>query len=162
MSLSAPMTPSILNQFISAKKSGLKSFAVLIDPDKTDPAACLQLIRNSIENKVSFFFVGGSLITGNHMGQIIKQIKANSSIPVILFPGSNLHIDMSADAILFLSLISGRNPDLLIGQHVIAAPILKKAVWRFCLLAIFWWIAVSKLQFHISVILCLFPTISLK
>ncbi|QHT68158.1 geranylgeranylglyceryl/heptaprenylglyceryl phosphate synthase [Rhodocytophaga rosea] len=121
------MTPTILNRFISAKVNRLKSFAVLIDPDKTDAAACLQLIRHSVENKVDFFFVGGSLITGNTMGQLIKLIKTNSSIPVILFPGSNLHIDMSADALLFLSLISGRNPELLIGQHVIAAPVLKKS-----------------------------------
>jgi putative glycerol-1-phosphate prenyltransferase len=61
------------------------------------------------------------------MGQVIRQIKTQSSIPVILFPGSNLHIDTSADAIFFLSLISGRNPDFLIGQHVIAAPSLKKS-----------------------------------
>jgi putative glycerol-1-phosphate prenyltransferase len=61
------------------------------------------------------------------MGQLIKLIKTNSTIPVILFPGSNLHIDMSADALLFLSLISGRNAELLIGQHVIAAPVLKKS-----------------------------------
>jgi putative glycerol-1-phosphate prenyltransferase len=121
------MTKNILNQFISNRANGIKSFAVLIDPDKTDTSTCLQLIRNCVENKVDFFFVGGSLITGNNMGQVIKLIKTHTSIPVVLFPGSNLHIDMSADAILFLSLISGRNPDFLIGQHVISAPILKKS-----------------------------------
>ena len=121
------MTKNILNQFISNRANGIKSFAVLIDPDKTDTSTCLQLIRNCVENKVDFFFVGGSLITGNTMGQVIKLIKTHTSIPVVLFPGSNLHIDMSADAILFLSLISGRNPDFLIGQHVISAPILKKS-----------------------------------
>jgi putative glycerol-1-phosphate prenyltransferase len=121
------MTKHILNRFISNKANGVKSFAVLIDPDKTDTSTCLQLIRNSVENKVDFFFVGGSLITGNNMGQVIKLIKTHTSVPVILFPGSNLHIDMSADALLFLSLISGRNPDFLIGQHVISAPILKKS-----------------------------------
>jgi putative glycerol-1-phosphate prenyltransferase len=121
------MTKHILNRFISNKANGVKSFAVLIDPDKTDTSTCLQLIRNSVENKVDFFFVGGSLITGNSMGQVIKLIKMHTSVPVILFPGSNLHIDMSADALLFLSLISGRNPDFLIGQHVISAPILKKS-----------------------------------
>ncbi len=121
------MTQHILNRLLSTKANGLKAFAVLIDPDKTDTSTCQRLINTSIENKVDFFFVGGSLITGNTMGQVIKQIKIHSQIPVILFPGSNLHIDMSADAILFLSLISGRNPELLIGQHVIAAPILKKS-----------------------------------
>lgn len=121
------MTKNILNQFISKRANGVKSFAVLIDPDNTDTSTCLQLIRNCVENKVDFFFVGGSLITGNNMGQVIKLIKMHTSIPVVLFPGSNLHIDMSVDAILFLSLISGRNPDFLIGQHVISAPILKKS-----------------------------------
>lgn len=127
MSRSLTMKQNILNQFISNKEKGLKSFAVLIDPDKIDNPSCIHLINMSIESKVDFFFVGGSLITGNTMGQTIKCLKTNSSIPIILFPGSNLHIDMSADAILFLSLISGRNPDLLIGQHVIAAPVLKKS-----------------------------------
>lgn len=121
------MTQHVLNHFTSIKSNAFKAFAVLIDPDKINPSACQQLINISIENKVDFFFVGGSLITGNTMGQVIKQIKNHCQIPVILFPGSNLHIDMSADAILFLSLISGRNPELLIGQHVIAAPILKKS-----------------------------------
>ncbi|MFM7858045.1 MAG: phosphoglycerol geranylgeranyltransferase, partial [Flammeovirgaceae bacterium] len=60
-----------------------------------------------------------------NLGDVIKHIKNNTSIPVLIFPGSSLQIDPSADALLFLSLISGRNPDLLIGQHVIAAPILK-------------------------------------
>jgi putative glycerol-1-phosphate prenyltransferase len=59
------------------------------------------------------------------LGEVIKHIKENVSIPVVIFPGSSLQIDPAADALLFLSLISGRNPDLLIGQHVIAAPILK-------------------------------------
>jgi putative glycerol-1-phosphate prenyltransferase len=77
------------------------------------------------ENCVDFFFVGGSLVTTTNLNEVIKHIKENVSIPVILFPGSSLQIDPSADAILFLSLISGRNPDLLIGQHVIAAPILR-------------------------------------
>jgi putative glycerol-1-phosphate prenyltransferase len=121
------MTQSILDKLHLNRANGKRSFAVLIDPDKTDLSSCLQLIHASIENPVDFFFVGGSLITGNTMSSVIKTIKANSSTPVILFPGSNLHIDMSADAILFLSLISGRNPDFLIGQHVIAAPILKKS-----------------------------------
>lgn len=121
------MTRDILNRFISNKQRGSKSFAVLIDPDKIDVAACVRLISQSVEYKVDFFFVGGSLITGNSMNQIIKLLKATTTIPVILFPGSNLHIDNAADAILFLSLISGRNPDFLIGQQVIAAPILKRS-----------------------------------
>jgi phosphoglycerol geranylgeranyltransferase len=107
-------------------QQGKKSIAVLVDPDKAeDPARLLQMINLVSENCVDFFFVGGSLVTTTNLSSVINQIKENISIPVILFPGSSLQIDPAADAILFLSLISGRNPDLLIGQHVVAAPILK-------------------------------------
>ncbi len=105
---------------------GKKSIAVLVDPDKADdPAKLKHLIHLASENCVDFFFVGGSLITTPYLSQVIQSIKEDVNIPVILFPGSSVQIDPSADAILFLSLISGRNPDLLIGQHVQAAPILK-------------------------------------
>lgn len=105
---------------------GKKSIAVLVDPDKIeDPARLNTLIRLATENCIDFFFVGGSLVTTTNLAEVIKHIKETVSLPVVLFPGSSLQIDPSADAILFLSLISGRNPDLLIGQHVVAAPILK-------------------------------------
>jgi phosphoglycerol geranylgeranyltransferase len=105
---------------------GKKSIAVLVDPDKIeDPTRLNTLIRLATENCIDFFFVGGSLVTTTNLAEVIKHIKETVSLPVILFPGSSLQIDPSADAILFLSLISGRNPDLLIGQHVVAAPILK-------------------------------------
>jgi phosphoglycerol geranylgeranyltransferase len=119
---------SILDTLISRRAQGLKSFAVLIDPESiSDKAAYQKLINMSIENKVDFFFVGGSLVTDNNYNNVVAQIKDSCNIPVVLFPGSNLHISLNADAILFLSLISGRNPELLIGQHVVAAPILKKS-----------------------------------
>lgn len=109
------------------KKSGQKSFAVLIDPDKiSDNAALMRLINSCVENKVDFFMVGGSLITTDNFGEIIAIIKGACNIPVVIFPGNNLHIDAAADGILFLSLISGRNPDFLIGQHVVAAPVIKR------------------------------------
>jgi len=117
----------ILHQLLLNKTSGRRSFAVLVDPDKTNPPACLQLSRAALENRVDFFLVGGSLLTTTFLNSTVRTLKAHSDIPVILFPGSNLHIDSSADAILLLSLISGRNPDFLIGQHVIAAPVLKKS-----------------------------------
>ncbi len=116
----------ILNTLQERHQSGKKSIAVLIDPDKMDdPIRLNNLLRLASENCVDYFFVGGSLVTTPNLSTVIKQIKDNVSIPIILFPGSTLQIDPSADAILFLSLISGRNPDLLIGQHVVAAPILK-------------------------------------
>lgn len=108
------------------KKSGKKSIAILIDPDKVEePAHLHQVLRLASENCVDYIFVGGSLITTSNLSSVVQTIKSIVSIPVVLFPGSSLQLDPAADAILFLSLISGRNPDLLIGQHVIAAPILK-------------------------------------
>jgi putative glycerol-1-phosphate prenyltransferase len=116
----------VLNHLEEYKKLGKKGIAVLVDPDKIeDPAQLSSLIRFANENCVDFFFVGGSIITTSNFSNVINYIKENISIPVVLFPGSSMQIDPNADAILFLSLISGRNPDLLIGQHVIAAPILK-------------------------------------
>jgi phosphoglycerol geranylgeranyltransferase len=106
---------------------GKKSIAVLIDPDKVEDTSRLtHLINLGTENCIDFFLVGGSLITTPNLNQVINVIKENvSSVPVILFPGNAQQVDPDADAILFLSLISGRNPDFLIGQHVQAAPILK-------------------------------------
>jgi len=103
-----------------------KSIAVLVDPDKAeDPARLLHLINLANENCIDYFFVGGSLITSTNLSEVVKCIKENVTIPVVLFPGNAIQVEASADAILFLSLISGRNPELLIGQHVVAAPILK-------------------------------------
>lgn len=116
----------ILEALAERSRKGKKSIAVLIDPDKVTDASQLQhLINLASENLIDFFLVGGSLVTTTNMSEVVKQIKDNVSIPVILFPGNSMQIEPSADALLFLSLISGRNPELLIGQHVIAAPIIK-------------------------------------
>lgn len=118
----------ILKSLVKKRELGSKSLAVLIDPDKIKNEGQLDnLVSKSIHNNIDYFFVGGSLLVSGSLRSTINFLKSNSNIPVILFPGSNLHIDKLADAILFLSLISGRNPDLLIGQHVAAAPILKKS-----------------------------------
>ncbi|WP_276498319.1 geranylgeranylglyceryl/heptaprenylglyceryl phosphate synthase [Pontibacter litorisediminis] len=104
---------------------GRKHFAVLLDPDNLTEASCLNLIALSETHAVDFFFVGGSLITSQNQAGIIALLKRHSSVPVILFPSSGQHIDTQADGILLLSLISGRNPDFLIGHHVVSAPLLK-------------------------------------
>ncbi len=118
----------MINQHIAfLHQTNRKGFAVLIDPDKIDLSNLEFLIDKSIKNHVTYFFIGGSLITENLTSQIIFQIKKHSKIPTILFPGSISHINPSADGILYLSLISGRNPDFLIGQHVISAPMLRKS-----------------------------------
>ena len=84
-----------------------------------------QIIDLSIHCKVDYFFIGGSLIVNGQLDQCLQLIRQQCKIPLILFPGSSYQLSYKADAILFLSLVSGRNPDLLIGQHVIAAPYLK-------------------------------------
>lgn len=118
----------ILKSLLENRKKGLKSLAVLVDPDKIENELKLvQLINLCQNHEIDYIFVGGSLLLSGSLSETVRIIKANSKIPTILFPGSNLQIDKSADAILFLSLISGRNPDLLIGQHIVAAPILKKS-----------------------------------
>ncbi len=121
------MKQDLYNQFAAKKKQGKKSFTVLIDPDKVDATSIEQLVSLSLEAKVDYFFVGGSLVISNHLDDCIQQIKAACDIPVILFPGSPSQVSRYADALLYLSLISGRNPELLIGQHVVSAPFVKKS-----------------------------------
>lgn len=116
----------ILNSIIAAKSIHSKQLAVLIDPDKTDEIRLRRLAELATENKVDYFFVGGSLLVNNYIDQCIKNLKEWTGIPVVLFPGNTLQLNHNADAILFLSLISGRNPEMLIGRHVIAAPYLKQ------------------------------------
>lgn len=117
---------SILSTLQQRRNQKKKSIAVLVDPDKAeDSSRLLHLINLASENCVDYFFVGGSLVTSANLSDVVKQIKENVNIPAILFPGNAIQVEASADAILFLSLISGRNPELLIGQHVVAAPILK-------------------------------------
>jgi phosphoglycerol geranylgeranyltransferase len=117
----------LLKQLQNDHEKGKKSFALLIDPDNISEKECLALIEKAVKYNTDYIFVGGSLITGDNLHLIVQIAKEKSQIPVVLFPGSNLHIDTDADAILFLSLISGRNPDFLIGQHIISAPILKRS-----------------------------------
>jgi phosphoglycerol geranylgeranyltransferase len=109
------------------KKKGQKSFAILIDPDKADSSSLEQVLELAIEAKADYFFVGGSLVVSDNLNECIHQIKKQTGIPVVLFPGSPSQISRHADALLYLSLISGRNADLLIGQHVVSAPFVKKS-----------------------------------
>ena len=121
------MTQKLLSDLYERKENGQKSFAVLIDPDKVNLDNFTDLLDLCIEYHADYIFVGGSLITDYVMGDVIAKIKSYTNIPVVLFPGNSLHIDSQADAILLLSLISGRNPEFLIGQHVISAPVLRKS-----------------------------------
>jgi len=102
-----------------------KLFSVLVDPDKHDRESLSWIGQNADPEIVDFILVGGSLVSGS-VDESVGVLKEKTKIPVILFPGNVLQITPRADAILLLSLISGRNPEYLIGNHVIAAPILKK------------------------------------
>lgn len=99
----------------------------MLDPDKTEPNALTNLVKRAPQAGVDFFLVGGSLVTDYSHKEVIASIRKHTDTPIVLFPGNPLHIEPSADAIFLLSLISGRNPEFLIGQHVIAAPLLKKS-----------------------------------
>ena len=102
-----------------------KQIAVLIDPDKLSPEQLVETAKITQKAGVDFIFVGGSLMTSDSLFHCIRTIKENTDIPVILFPGSSYQISRNADGMLFLSLISGRNPDMLIGMHVLSAPYIK-------------------------------------
>ena len=121
------MKQEIYQSLVHKKKDGKKSFALLIDPDKANVSILDELIELSLAAQVDYFFVGGSLVISNRLDEVVKHIKANCSIPVILFPGSPNQISKYADALLYLSLISGRNADLLIGQHVVSAAFVKQS-----------------------------------
>lgn len=105
---------------LNASKKPL--LAVLIDPDKFDP----ELIHLANKSKTACFLVGGSELEKGDVTKTIIEIKKISKIPVILFPGNEAQLSRSADGLLLLSLLSGRNPDYLISKHITAAPIIKK------------------------------------
>ncbi|MAY85019.1 MAG: geranylgeranylglyceryl/heptaprenylglyceryl phosphate synthase [Flavobacteriales bacterium] len=103
-----------------------KMLAFLVDPDKAEDAYLEKLCELAAAQSVDIFLVGGSLLTGGDLEACINKLKSLSTIPVIIFPGSPSQISESADALLFLSLLSSRNAEMLIGQQVVAAPYLYK------------------------------------
>lgn len=121
------MLNSIYHSLTEGKRQNRKAFAVLIDPDKVNEQYMDQLINLVISAKVDYLLVGGSLVVSTYLDECVRFIKKNCKIPVILFPGSPSQISKDADALLYLSLISGRNPELLIGQHVVSAPFVKQS-----------------------------------
>lgn len=107
-------------------KKGKKALALLIDPDKHTKKSLITLLE--FANQVpgpDIILVGGSIVF-NGIEESIQIIKSHTKIPVFIFPGSALQVAKNADGILLLSLISGRNPEFLIGNHILAAPAIKK------------------------------------
>jgi phosphoglycerol geranylgeranyltransferase len=115
----------IYNQIVK-NCSKEKQLAVLIDPDRINGEKIQYLSKIADKGLIDFFLVGGSIVS-EPLEPVVKMFKEFTEVPVILFPGSVLQVTPLADAIFFLSLISGRNPEYLIGNHVTIAPFLKKS-----------------------------------
>ena len=123
---------NIYNNILKSKAKNEKLLAILIDPDKIDLDDVEILIEKIKQSPATHIFIGGSLVKNNIIDELITRIRQFSpfggrgALPIVLFPGNPSQISNGADAILFLSLISGRNPDFLIEHQVKAAPILKQ------------------------------------
>ncbi len=117
---------NIYNNILKSKAKKEKLLAILLDPDKIDLNRLGILIDKINQSPATHIFIGGSLVENNILNDLITALKQKSMLPIVLFPGNPSQISNKADAILFLSLISGRNPDFLIEHQVQAAPILKK------------------------------------
>ncbi|MBQ0907308.1 geranylgeranylglyceryl/heptaprenylglyceryl phosphate synthase [Flavobacterium sp. F-328] len=117
---------NLYTQIIKAKTKNQKLLAILLDPDKITVAQLSVLIPKINQSPATHLFIGGSHVTTNILDELITILKRDCALPVVLFPGNPSQISDKADGILFLSLISGRNPDYLIAHQVQAAPILKR------------------------------------
>lgn len=116
---------SIYKQLLEVKQKHGAGHLVLIDPDKNDRSRIFELLQQYEAAGVDALLIGGSLVFTTDWDDLIRKIKQTIHIPVIIFPGSKMQLSAHADAILFLSLISGRNPNYLIGDQVLAAPMIK-------------------------------------
>lgn len=121
------MTTSAYLIFETARKESRKHLLPLLDPDKTDEAAARRLGQAAQELGLPAILVGSSILTEDSLDACILAVKQTFAGKVLLFPGNTMQLSAEADGILFLSLISGRNPELLIGRHVVAAPYIRRA-----------------------------------
>ncbi|MEJ2112191.1 MAG: geranylgeranylglyceryl/heptaprenylglyceryl phosphate synthase [Flavobacteriaceae bacterium] len=117
---------TIYNNILASVTNNKKLLAVLIDPDKMDLDKVPTFINKVNRSKISYVLVGGSTVNDNTTGVLVLEIKKHTKLPVVLFPGDVSQINDHADALLFLSLISGRNPEYLIGKHVDAVSKLRE------------------------------------
>jgi len=117
----------ILKQIEEAKEKGEKLLAILLDPDKLDTKKVPAIIDKISKSKINFIFVGGSTVKNGVTREFVKEIKRYTEIPIVLFPGDHNQITNFADGILFLSLLSGRNPEYLIEQQIKSVSILQKS-----------------------------------
>ncbi|QBZ96884.1 geranylgeranylglyceryl/heptaprenylglyceryl phosphate synthase [Flavobacterium sangjuense] len=116
----------LYDQILSAKKESKKLLAILIDPDKVAVESISVLAKKIKQSPATHIFVGGSSFDGHHLDEIIIELKSKTDLPILLFPGNPSQISAAADGILFLMLLSGRNPDYLVEHQINAVPILEK------------------------------------
>lgn len=114
---------NIYQSILASKK---RAVALLLDPDRGTPEGVRRTLERANRSNVSLVLVGGSLVNSD-IDEFVKQVKRNTALPVVLFPGSALQFTSGADGILLLSLISGRNPEFLIGHHVQVSHRLKRS-----------------------------------
>lgn len=117
----------ILTDIKARKKKGSKSFAVLIDPESADNKQLSSLVTLAHDAQVDYFFVGGSTVNYSDMDKVLSFLEDFNDIPVVIFPGNTNQLSNKADGLLYLSLISGRNPELLIGKQVESVPFLRSS-----------------------------------
>jgi putative glycerol-1-phosphate prenyltransferase len=117
----------MVKNILTLLKTPRTKLAVLIDPDNQTEHSLITLTEKIINSKVDIVLVGGSLLLDNHFEKTLSLLRQNTMVPIVIFPGNNYQVSNQADAILLLSLISGRNPEYLIGQHVVAAPQIRES-----------------------------------
>lgn len=117
----------IYNHLLNTIKEKGAVYFILLDPDKLPESKLTGFLKHCKKSGVDGFLVGGSLMVNGDFDSFIKKVKDSTNLPSIIFPGSSTQISHFADAILFLSVVSGRNPEHLIGKHVLAAPSIKKS-----------------------------------
>lgn len=118
---------NILNKIEEKTLLGKKQLAILVDPDKSTRSSLQEISGLACQSGVDYIFIGGSLLTRDNLSFCIEEVKGHCDLPLVLFPGSVFQVDEKADALLLLSLISGRNPDMLIGNHVVAASMIHQS-----------------------------------
>lgn len=117
----------IYNYLLNTIKTKGAAYLILLDPDKLSFSKIAPFVRYCEKSGVDGFLIGGSLMMSGDLGAFLENVKVETSLPLIIFPGSINQISPIADAILFLSVISGRNSEHLIGKHVTASPLIKRA-----------------------------------
>jgi len=121
------MTKSLLKQIQKAAEKGEKQLAILLDPDKSTIEEIPSISKRIEKLNANYIFVGGSIVKNGATEIFVKILKENTNIPVILFPGDYSQVTNYADGLLFLSLLSGRNPEYLIEQQIKAVLFLKNS-----------------------------------